>query len=166
MTGSIASRGGDINEYVGDAILAVFRSEGGNNGALEAVHAAWEMQGRLRELIAKTTNEEVKKLVMGIGIHVGDIVEGNIGSRDRVKFGVVGDTVNLAARIQDRSRDGTMTCIFVSDAVVADLGEAFRVKSLGEMTFKGKKKPVVVSEIAERLEEPKPSAYIERTRMI
>lgn len=166
MTGAIASHGGDINEYVGDAILAVFRSEDGNNGALEAVHAAWEMQGRLRDLIAKTTNEEVKKLVMGIGIHVGDIVEGNIGSRDRVKFGVVGDTVNLAARIQDRSRDGTMTCIFVSDAVVADLGKAFRSQSLGEMTFKGKKRPVVVWEIAERLLEPRPSAYVERTTMI
>ena len=166
MTGAIAAHGGDINEYVGDAILAVFRSEGGTNGALEAVHSAWEMQGRLRELIAKTTNEEVKKLVMGIGIHVGDIVEGNIGSRDRVKFGVVGDTVNLAARIQDRSRDGTKTCIFVSDAVHAELGTAFECASLGEMTFKGKKKPVVVWEIAERLEAPKPSAYVERSSMV
>ena len=43
---------------------------------------------------------------MGIGIHVGDVVENNIGTDERVKFGVVGDTVNLAARIQDRSRDG------------------------------------------------------------
>jgi class 3 adenylate cyclase len=79
---------------------------------------------------------------------------------------VVGDTVNLAARIQDRSRDGTMTCIFISDAVKTDLGTAFRTQSLGEMAFKGKKKPVVVWEIAERLEAPKPSAYVERTTII
>jgi class 3 adenylate cyclase len=59
-----------------------------------------------------------------------------------------------------------MTCIFVSDAVKTDLGTAFRTQSLGEMTFKGKKKPVVVWEIAERLEKPKPSAYVERTTII
>ena len=120
------------------------------NGALAAVHAAWKMQARLTVLKSiLTENEEVKKLMMGIGIHVGDIIEGNIGSRDRVKYGVVGDTVNLAARIQDRSRDGTISCIFVSDDVHTDLGDDFRSASLGEMTFKGKKKPVVVWEISE-----------------
>ena len=149
MTGAIYAQGGDINEYVGDAILAVFRCEGGNNGARDAVRAAWKMQARLNILKNMTENEEVKKLMMGIGIHVGDIIEGNIGSRDRVKFGVVGDTVNLAARIQDRSRDGTLSCIFVSADVHTDLGDEFRSVSLGEMTFKGKKKPVEVWEISE-----------------
>ena len=93
---------------------------------------------------------------MGIGIHVGDVVEGNIGSMNRVKYGVVGDTVNLAARIQDRSRDGTLSCIFISDAAHDDIGDEFRAVSLGEMTFKGKKHPVTVWEIAEQaLEKPR-----------
>jgi class 3 adenylate cyclase len=149
MTVCIAAHGGDINEYVGDAILAVFRCDDDQKGALAAVRAAWDMQAGLRELKKKTLNEEIKKLSMGIGVHVGDIIEGNIGSRERVKYGVVGDVVNLAARIQDRSRDGTLTFIFISDAAREDVGDAFRAVSLGEMTFKGKSKPVVVWEVAE-----------------
>lgn len=147
MTVAIAKHGGDINEYVGDAILAVFRCEDGANGALAAIRAAWDMQIGLRALKESTSNEHVRDLVMGIGVHVGDIIEGNIGSRDRVKYGVVGDTVNLAARVQDRSRDGKHTCIFVSDATQKELGEVFESVSLGEMTFKGKKNPVTVWEI-------------------
>lgn len=158
MSGPIHEEAGDINEYVGDAILAVFRCDQGKNGALNAVRAAWRMQSQLRLLREKTKNEEVRKLVMGIGVHVGDIIEGNIGTRDRVKYGVVGDTVNLSARIQDRSRDGTLSCIFVSQQTQQDLGDAFRSVSLGEMTFKGKKNPVEVFEIAERLEEKKEDA--------
>lgn len=155
MTVAIAKHGGDINEYVGDAILAVFRDDDAS-GTLGAVRAAWEMQAGLRELKLRTKNEEVKKLAMGIGIHVGDVVEGNIGSMNRVKYGVVGDTVNLAARIQDRSRDGTLSCIFISDAAHDDIGDEFRAVSLGEMTFKGKKHPVTVWEIAEQvLEKPR-----------
>ena len=159
MNVCIADVGGDVNEYIGDAILAVFECDQGQNGALAAVRAGWAMQAALKKLKESTTNEEVRRLVMGIGIHVGDIVEGNIGSRDRVKYGVVGDTVNLAARIQDRSRDGTCTCIFVSDAVKKELGDAFESLSLGEMTFKGKSKPVAVWEIKEKLEAdvPRPS---------
>jgi len=148
MSGPIHDHKGDINEYVGDAILAVFRCGDDKNGALNAVKAAWQMQARLRTLREKTQNEEVRKLIMGIGIHVGDIIEGNIGSRDRVKYGVVGDTVNLSARIQDRSRDGTLSCIFVSSAAQAELNAEFKAVSLGEMTFKGKKNPVEVFEIA------------------
>lgn len=152
MTQAISNRGGDINEYIGDAVLAVFRCDD-ENGALAAVHAAWDMQDALRALKRNTKSSEVKKLNMGIGIHVGDIVEGNIGSRERVKFGVVGDTVNLAARIQDRSREGKHTCIFVSDAVHEELGRWFRAESLGDVTFKGKAKPVGVWEITARVDD-------------
>ena len=149
MTRCIGDNGGDINEYIGDAILAVFPCAEGERGALEAVRAAWDMQKALAALKTRTKNEEVKKLVMGIGIHVGDVVEGNIGSFDRVKYGVVGDTVNLAARIQDRSREGKFTCIFVSEEVHGDLDGEFHAVSLGEFAFKGKTTPVSVWEITE-----------------
>ena len=101
MTAVILARGGDINEYIGDAILAVFPT------SAQAVEAARAMQDALEVLRRSTTDDEVRTLRMGIGVHVGEVVEGNIGTADRVKFGVVGDTVNLAARIQDRSREGT-----------------------------------------------------------
>lgn len=150
MTEAIVKYDGDINEYVGDAVLAVFSCEDGVNGALSAVRAAWAMQENLRALQLRTKNDEVRKLKMGIGVHVGDVVLGNIGSRDRVKWGVVGDTVNLSARIQDRSRDGTFTCIFISDEAHDALGGEFRAAALGEVAFKGKATPVAIWEIEAR----------------
>ncbi len=73
---------------------------------------------------------------------------GNIGTLERVKFGVVGDTVNLAARIQDRSRDGKHTCILVSDALRAETERAgFGYELVGDLAMKGKAEPVRVFEV-------------------
>ena len=145
MTRVILAHGGDINEYIGDAILAVFAR------AEDAVAAAVEMQAALDEVRKTTDDEEVRALRMGIGIHVGDVVEGNIGTDERVKFGVVGDTVNLAARIQDRSRDGKHTCILVSEAVESDTKPSFAYELVGDVAMKGKAAPVRVFEVIGRL---------------
>jgi adenylate cyclase len=140
MTAVILAHGGDINEYIGDAILAVFASPA------EAVRAAIAMQRALTSLRETTQDAEVRALRMGIGLHVGDVVEGNIGTAERVKFGVVGDTVNLAARIQDKSRDGTRTAIFVSAAVRAEV-PGVDVVPVGDLALKGKAEPVAVYEV-------------------
>jgi len=141
MTAVILAHKGDINEFIGDAILAVFHD------APSAVAAASSMQDALEVLRGKTDNEDLRALRMGIGVHVGDVVEGNIGTADRLKFSVVGDTVNLAARIQDRSREGKHTCIFVSAAVRAEVMMAFELASIGDVSFKGKSEPVGVYEV-------------------
>jgi adenylate cyclase len=141
MTGVILAHGGDINEYIGDAVLAVFTTP------TDAVRAAIAMQLALAQLREETDDPEVRSLRMGIGVHVGDVVEGNIGTTERVKFGVVGDTVNLAARIQDKSREGTRTWIYVS-AAVRDEATAITFESVGELAMKGKAEPVAVFEVA------------------
>ena len=144
MTAEILEHGGDINEYIGDAILAVFEDP------LMAVGAAIAMQEALAKLRAETDNEDLRTLRMGIGIHVGDVVEGNIGTVERVKFGIVGDTVNLAARIQDRSRDGKHTCVLVSEAVRDVVESSFEIELVGDLTMKGKAMAVRVFEIVKR----------------
>lgn len=141
MTAAILRHGGDINEYIGDAILAVF------GDAPAAVDAAVAMQRELAALTKTTDDENLRALRMGIGVHVGEVVEGNIGTVERVKFGVVGDTVNLAARIQDRSRDGKFTCIFVSDAVEHEVRERHALELVGDLAMKGKAEPVRVFEV-------------------
>ena len=141
MTATILRHGGDINEYIGDAILAVFAD------AASAVDAAVAMQRELTVLTKTTDNEDVRALRMGIGVHVGEVIEGNIGTNERVKFGVVGDTVNLAARIQDRSRDGKFTCIFVSEAVEREVRARHALELVGDLVMKGKAVPVQVFEV-------------------
>jgi adenylate cyclase len=142
MTRAIRLQGGDINEYIGDAILAVFESPDA------AVRAARVMCQELAELHKDASVEELKGLGQGIGLHTGQIVEGNIGERNaRLKRAVVGDTVNLAARIQDRSREGKFTCIFLSQDTRDRLSEPVPLEFFGNEQFKGKADPVPVWEI-------------------
>ena len=142
MTGVILAHEGDVNEYIGDAILAVFRD------SRVAVSAAMAMQAALEKLRREAENPELRALRMGIGIHFGDVVEGNIGTPERMKFGVVGDTVNTAARIQDRSRDGKATCVLVSDDVRAEVEPAYELELVGDLALKGKAGTMRVYEIA------------------
>ncbi len=142
MTGVIRDHTGDINEYIGDAILAVFEDPAG------AIVAARHMNEELEELRLTTTDETVRSLRQGIGIHTGEFIEGNIGQAgDRMKLAVIGDTVNLAARIQDRSRDGRFTCILVSQATYELTKDQFEWAEFGLEKFKGKEQPELVWEL-------------------
>ena len=144
MTDVVLAHHGDVNEFIGDAILAVFR---GPDGATQAVAAALAMNDALTELQKVTQNDHLREMRQGIGINTGELVAGNIGTQERKKGAVVGDTVNLAARIQDRSRNGKHTCILVSDDTRTDLGTRFGTEFFGDEEFKGKSAPVRVWEI-------------------
>ncbi len=142
MTRAIRCQGGDINEYIGDAILAVFENPD------SAVQAALDMNKALEDLRRETEVEDIKALGQGIGLHTGFIVEGNIGEANaRLKRAVVGDTVNLAARIQDRSRDGRHTRIFLSRDTKGKLKEQVPMVIFGLEEFKGVDGPVEVWEL-------------------
>lgn len=144
MTRTILTNFGDVNEYIGDAILAVFHEP---EGAHRATLAALLMQDQLELLRQKRAGTILATLRMGIGIHTGEVVEGNIGTAERVKFSVVGDTVNLAARIQDRSRDGRFSCILLSEATASELGDAFVLETFGDIQFKGRRVETRVFEV-------------------
>ena len=144
MTRAIRLQQGDINEYIGDAILAVFESPDA------AVRAARAMNLELDRLRRDSLSEELKNLGQGIGIHTGSIVEGNIGERHaRMKRAVVGDTVNLAARIQDRSRAGRYTSIFLSGETKDKLTQEVPLEFFGDEEFKGKAELIPVWEVRE-----------------
>ena len=142
MSKAIRVNGGDINEYIGDAILAVFESPDA------AIKAAIAMTVELEELHQDKSLPGLSELAQGIGLHTGPLVEGNIGEENRrLKRAVVGDTVNLAARIQDRSRDGSHTCIFLSQSTKDKLTEPVELVHFGDENFKGKAEPVPVWEV-------------------
>ncbi len=156
MIGILHAHGGDVSDYLGDAILAVFHEDLEPSG-LRAVRAALRMQEALEGLSTSSTNPHVRQLRMGIGIHTGEAVEGNIGSAERLKHAVVGDTVNLGARIQDRSRDGRHTCVLVSQATHRQLGDQVETVFFGNERLKGKTEPVPVWEVIREVSPPAPA---------
>ena len=142
MSRAIRLNNGDINEYIGDAILAVFESPD------DAVRAGVAMTKELEELRKDTSIAALAGLAQGIGLHTGPLVEGNIGEENkRLKRAVVGDTVNLAARIQDRSRDGSFSCIFLSQSTKEKLTTDVELVHFGDEEFKGKAEPIPVWEV-------------------
>lgn len=142
MSRAIRLNHGDINEYIGDAILAVFESPD------DAVRAALAMTEELVALRQDSSIRALAQLSQGIGLNTGPLVEGNIGEEgERLKRAVVGDTVNLAARIQDRSRDGSHTFIFLSQQTKDKLTLPIDLVHFGDEIFKGKAEPVPVWEI-------------------
>ncbi|MCB9729425.1 MAG: HAMP domain-containing protein [Deltaproteobacteria bacterium] len=138
MTEVIREHRGTIIEFIGDAILVVFgaplRAE---DDAVRAVRCAVSMELRLRELNAMSAEQGRPELSMGIGLHTGDVVAGNIGSAQQAKYGVVGEAVNLTARIESLTL-GTQIIMsedlrrVVGDAVVTGAHRVVRVKGISQ----------------------------------
>ncbi len=132
---------GMIDEFIGDAILVVFGApEKKVDDPERAVACALAMQNALQELNDEIQREGYPPLEMGIGINTGPVIVGNIGSELRLKYGIVGATVNLASRIESNSTGGQVLIGLSTHALVKDL-----VEVLPPMTvmMKGLKRPLV-----------------------
>lgn len=133
--------GGIVNKFLGDGFLALF------GAPFEAGNAAHHAVAAAREMLE--ANERLNKdadwpLRMGIGIHVGDVVAGNIGSPRRKEYTVIGDTVNFASRLEALNKDFNSQFL-ISAAVHDALGEECRdAVSLGEVPVRGYERPVTV----------------------
>lgn len=135
MTPVILEHGGTINEFIGDAILALFGVPFGRpDDAARAVRCAWRMQQAMDDLNAANRALGLPELAMGIGLHAGPVVAGNIGSPERVKYGVVGPPVNLAASLQQRASGGE---ILLSEALLARVAHLVRVGPGSLLPVKG-----------------------------
>ncbi|MBI3555758.1 MAG: adenylate/guanylate cyclase domain-containing protein, partial [Deltaproteobacteria bacterium] len=100
MSEIILAHDGTVDKFIGDGIMAYFGAPLANpNGARDAVRAALAMQIRLRELNAQWQAEGKSPLKIGIGIHYGDAIIGNIGSSLKMDYTAIGDAVNLASRV-------------------------------------------------------------------
>jgi adenylate cyclase len=129
MTAVIHEHGGMINEFIGDAILVLFGAPfQREDDAERAVRCAWAMQQALAALNEENRALGLPELGMGIAVNSGMVVAGNIGSRDRVKYGVVGPPVNLAARIQATAAAGE---VLLAGGLVERLGGAVRSATPG-----------------------------------
>ena len=136
---------GTIDEFIGDAILAIFGApQFREDDAERAVACALEMQLAMEQLNAHNASLGLPPLEMGIGINTGEVVVGNIGSTTRAKYGVVGSQVNLAGRIESYTVGGQ---VLVSDATAAEMRDALAVRRTFSMEAKGIRDPVVLHDI-------------------
>ena len=134
--------GGIVNKFLGDGFLALFgapieapecRPAGGRRGARNA--------GRRWSAVNQASDWPLR---IGIGIHFGEVVAGNIGSPRRKEYTVIGDTVNFAARLESLNKEFNSQ-LLISSAVRDALGEAGRdAVSLGEVAIKGYDRPMAV----------------------
>jgi class 3 adenylate cyclase len=145
MTPIILEHGGTISDFIGDGILAVFGAPIAHGDEVDqAARCARAMQRDMHLVNAENRAAGLPDLAMGIAVHAGPVVAGNIGSPDRVKYGVVGAAVNLASRIQALAAGGE---VIVSEAALKRLGPIARVGPARYVRVKGIADPVAVHEL-------------------
>jgi class 3 adenylate cyclase len=145
MTDVILSHQGTVDEFVGDAILALFGAPLERpDDAHRAVACAIEMQAALQALNRRNEAEGLPRLEMGIAIHTGEVVVGNIGSERRTKYGVVGSAVNRAGRIESFTVGGQ---VLISEATLAEAGPGVKVGARISIDAKGTRDPIVVYDL-------------------
>ena len=147
MAPAIRSRHGSILQYLGDEIYAVFGAPIPlNDHPRRAVAAALDMRQRLIKVNKLLERQGHALLRHGIGIHSGSVVAANIGCSDRLSYGLVGDTVNLASRNQGLTKQFN-TDILVSAQSRARLGDEFEVVELPATFVKGKNSPAEIYKV-------------------
>lgn len=146
MIDAIDRHGGFINKFLGDGFLAVFGAPLHDpNAARNAVAACREI---LAEIDRRGLGSGAWPLRVGIGIHAGTAVVGNVGSPRRKEFTVIGDTVNLASRLEQLTKEHAARLI-VSEAVMHQLGDgAASATPLADVTVKGYDRPIKVWRLA------------------
>ena len=138
----IIAQGGYIDKFIGDAVMAVFKSDFHLDRAIDACLSA-------RRQIEKLPNESDQQSFspkVSIGINSGEVVSGNIGSANlkRLDYTVIGDAVNMAQRLQSMATEGQ---ILISGVSYEKVKESFQCKAVGEMKLKNKFTPVMTYEV-------------------
>ncbi|HRI06799.1 MAG TPA: adenylate/guanylate cyclase domain-containing protein [Nannocystaceae bacterium] len=140
MVEECLEHGGLIDKFIGDAIMVVFGAPvrlPPEVSALRAARAALGMKRRLAALNAQLLAEGLPVLRVGTGIHTGEAIAGNIGAPQRLDYTVIGDSVNLAARIESATKDVGFD-LLISEATRQILGDWVQVGEVVERQLKGK----------------------------
>ena len=145
MTEIIFEHGGTLDKYIGDELMALFGAPTATpDDARNAVEVAVAMQKRVAGLNAELAAEGYQKIAIGIGLHTGVATVGYIGSEKRSEYTAIGDTVNLASRLQSNSQPGQ---ILISEATAAAAGNIFPMAKKEPIMVKNRLQPVELFEV-------------------
>ena len=153
---AVTRRGGMVNKFTGDGMLAVFGvpvRQDPTAEAAAALEAAREIQAGLEQLNAELLQEGAPEMRVRAGIHSGEALVGSMGSADRIEYAVIGDTVNCASRLEslDKQRhQGVMRVLLSSntlDILDPTIRQQLQLESWGSVQVKGRDEPLEVSEL-------------------
>lgn len=145
VSNAVASNGGTLDKFIGDAAMAVYNSPSDQNDyVFRAVCTAWDIVSNAASLKQECLKKYGKEVEFGIGVNCGDAVIGNIGSQNRMEYTAIGDTVNTTSRLEGVAGPGQ---ILISHEVVKRLGSRIDISFAGEYSLKGKKKRVTAFEL-------------------
>ena len=138
---------GTVDKFVGDMVMALFGAPVDDPDHVEhALAAAVDMVAELANLNRKWLSEGRVQLDIGIGVYSGEMIAGNIGSSSIMSYTVIGDNVNLGSRLESLNKD-FHTRIIIIGATRDRLRTAYSMRSLGEVTVKGKSRAVSIFEV-------------------
>jgi adenylate cyclase len=145
MSEIIFAHGGTLDKYIGDGLMALFGAPTASpEDAKNALKTAVTMQKRLVTLNKELEAENFSRINVGIGLHTGVATIGYVGSDQRSEYTAIGDTVNLAARLESCAKGGQ---ILISDATAQAAGELFELTPQESMTVKNRIQPVSLFEV-------------------
>lgn len=135
LSRAVDAEGGVVDKFIGDELMAVFGAPvTQSDHARRAVRAAIRMREGVVEMNAARAERDLPPLGLGIGINSGVAVAGNMGSADRLNYTVLGETVNLAARLVDQAGSGE---VFISEETMARAGHGLVAARVGDVELKG-----------------------------
>ena len=146
MAEIVLAHGGTLDKFAGDEVMAVFGAPDPlPDHAERALRCAVAMQARQAELNNDGWTGSLDALQIGIGVNTGMVVAGTVGGGGRLEYTVVGDTVNIAQRLQSEARGGE---IIAASSTVSAAAGGFRAEPIGPRQVKGRREPVEAFRVA------------------
>ncbi len=148
MTEAVVGVKGYLNRFLGDGILAIFGAPNSlpDDGALSAVECGLEMLDRLRRLNVTEIFPGIPEVRIGIGVHTGEAVVGNIGCYQKMDYTITGDTANLASRIEGKTKDYQVPFL-ISGATYERVKDRIEARFVDTTQVKGRKEAVDLYEV-------------------
>lgn len=150
MSEIVKQYNGSVNQFVGDEVFAAFGTpEMFPDNETNAVFCAIKMMENLAKLNDKYMEKFKREIQMGIGINYGEVIAGNVGSAERIRYSLTGDTVNTGKRIESITKDHPNS-ILISDSIYERTKEVIEAKAWEPIAVKGKREKILVYEVIGR----------------
>ena len=147
MVDTVFEEGGIVDKFIGDAVMAVFGAPVVKpDDATRAVRCAIRMMEELENFNADQAKKGGVNINIGVGVHTGPLIAGNIGSDRKMEYTVIGDTVNIASRVQDLNKE-FKTNIIITQGTYDATDRTFPVRALKPYKVKGKEQEIMIYEV-------------------
>jgi adenylate cyclase len=144
VAGAIVDAGGMPNQFLGDGMMAIFGIHtGAREACSQALAAAQLIHSRLADMNRTLANELAEPITIGVGLHAGNVILGELGYQDQFRLAAIGDSVHVAARLQELTKDYGCQLV-VSDIVASTAGVKMDGFPVQEVTMRGRTEPLAV----------------------